>query len=462
MSPRPGRAPVGKDQSKTPRTVATRIGRAVVALAVTLPFAASPLVAHGIATGLKSWPQSRFDAAHTGYDSAETVLNRSNVSRLKVEWKFQAGHDIEATPVEAGGLTFVATSAGRLYALSSRSGRLVWSASTGFRNPSTAAVAGGRVFVSGASATRAQRAGIVALDAKTGRRLWRLTLLGREDMAPAGRWSTDPCCDSSPTVTAGSVYQSDATHVYAIDAAGGRVRWTRQFAHSNGSCESQDNQKTLVAGSPSATGTSVYFMVNSHRRRDESATVHAVDAATGKDRWTEIEPQAFAYTAPVLSSGKLLLSFDSYGSWEVRALDALAGEPLWQRGDLGEISVSPAVAPDAVYFVGDLLYGDALWTRNGRKRWEVDYSLLLCESSSSRTLASFSSPAAAGGVLYYGVDAAPAGDCGLIAFSARTGKVLYSYAMAGGTLSGPSVAGGMVYMGSNAGNFYAFGIPLDK
>jgi outer membrane protein assembly factor BamB len=129
-------------------------------------------------------------------------------------------------PTSVGALVFVAGSDGIVRALDAASGQPQWEAFTGgaVRLPPT--IAHGRALVGSGDGW------VYAWEAATGRQLWRFRAAPIERRIPVyGQlMSTWPAAsgvlveDSSAYVAAGIV-NYDGTHVYALDAATGRIKW---------------------------------------------------------------------------------------------------------------------------------------------------------------------------------------------------------------------------------------------
>jgi outer membrane protein assembly factor BamB len=129
-------------------------------------------------------------------------------------------------PVAAGDTVFVGDDGGVLRALDARSGKPKWEACTAgaiFQSP---AVWEGRVYVGSADGR------VYAFEAATGRRLWTFRA------APADRWipvygklhSTWPVAggivvEDGVLYVAAGIANYDGTHVYALDAITGKVKW---------------------------------------------------------------------------------------------------------------------------------------------------------------------------------------------------------------------------------------------
>jgi outer membrane protein assembly factor BamB len=167
------------------------------------------------------WPQYRADAARSARTGATVPENPALL------WRQAPKAPCEATaPVAAGGLVFLGGSDGGVRALDAATGAPRWTALTGGAIRYPPAIYGGKAFV-GSSDGR-----LHAFEAATGRLLWRFR------GAPEERWislhgrliSTWPVA-SAPVADGGTVYlaagltSADGTHVYALDAATGKIRW---------------------------------------------------------------------------------------------------------------------------------------------------------------------------------------------------------------------------------------------
>ena len=79
-----------------------------------------------IASADTLWRQYGFNAAHTSYNKAETILNKFNISRLTLFWKSETFHVPGSAPTLGFASVFVA-SAGRVPALNDQTGARRWS-----------------------------------------------------------------------------------------------------------------------------------------------------------------------------------------------------------------------------------------------------------------------------------------------------------------------------------------------
>jgi len=167
------------------------------------------------------WPTFRAD--NTASATSDAVVPKRG-QRL---WQHSSPVNITPTPpTTAGGLVFLGGSDGIVRALEAKTGRPLWTAYTGgnVRFPPT--IWKGRVLVGSGDGC------VYAFEAKTGRRLWRFRAAPVERRIPVyGQLLSTWPVGSGVLVQDGVAYAAagivnyDGTHVYALDAATGRVRW---------------------------------------------------------------------------------------------------------------------------------------------------------------------------------------------------------------------------------------------
>ncbi|MFQ5808442.1 MAG: PQQ-binding-like beta-propeller repeat protein [Armatimonadota bacterium] len=175
------------------------------------------------------WPVYCGDAANRCFRDA------SMPGRVRRAWSSETpGGTRVSAPVTAGGLVFVADRSGAVRALRADDGKVQWEVYTGGAVFYPPAVWNGRVYVGSADGR------VYALEAATGRTLWTFRV------APAERWiavngtliSTWPVAggvvvdDGAATgpgqavvYAAAGIAHYDGTHVVALDAVTGKVRW---------------------------------------------------------------------------------------------------------------------------------------------------------------------------------------------------------------------------------------------
>jgi outer membrane protein assembly factor BamB len=182
--------------------------------------AASPRTA-AAAIGPTDWPQYLHDNGHSSVDAADATITPENAGTVAAAWSWTppsvAGRPaptLAASPTVAGGLIFVGTHSGWLYALNQATGAQVWAADTGYlvttckKNAqrglvATPAVAAdpitGKlvVYEAGADATGSPgNITLYAFDAATGHQLW----------ATVVSTATGAYAWSSPVIVGGRVY----------------------------------------------------------------------------------------------------------------------------------------------------------------------------------------------------------------------------------------------------------------
>jgi len=176
------------------------------------------------------WPTFRKDNAR----SSRTA--RGVPARATLRWESTPRAPASATaPVAAGGLVFVAGSDGSVRAIDAATGAERWRAFTGGDVKYPPAIAEGRCFVGSGDGR------VYAFEAATGKVLWRFRAAPAERKIPVfgALVSTWPV-GSGVLVEKGTAYAAagnanyDGTHVFALDAATGRIRWQN---HSSGHLE---------------------------------------------------------------------------------------------------------------------------------------------------------------------------------------------------------------------------------
>jgi len=94
--------------------------------------------------------QLGFDAAHTGWNPYERVLNVANVKNVKQLWSFATGGPIDSSPAVANGMVYIGSEDHRLYAfdVTCRQGcSPLWSFQTGDYIYTSPVVANGIVYI---------------------------------------------------------------------------------------------------------------------------------------------------------------------------------------------------------------------------------------------------------------------------------------------------------------------------
>jgi hypothetical protein len=244
------------------------------------------------------------------FGSGDGHLYAVDAATGAARWRVATGGRVRSSPAVAGGRVFVGSMDGTLYAVGLRTGRLVWqfdteghtleSAKFGFDRrtiQSSPAVVDGRVFVG------ARDGHLYALDAGTGRLLWKVD----HDRS----WVI-----TSPAVAGGLVYagSSDARFVQAVDVATGRERW-------------RFTSERPVWSSPAVAGNLLYV-------GDGSGTIYAVNRRTGAEQWRYRSGRRI-YSSPVPADGMLYVGNADGGAYALRGADTqLRRAVFWDSADV--------------------------------------------------------------------------------------------------------------------------------
>jgi outer membrane protein assembly factor BamB len=402
------------------------------------------------------WPMYQRDPAHTGYAVASRI-NAANVTNLNQAWGYQTGSYVTGTPIVSGGMVYVGSWDGKMYALREADGSLVWSLATEqvatncdttYGIDSTAAIVAGRLYFGTASCY------LYSVDAATGNVIWRTQL------ADASRgwhlWS-------SPLVFDGKIYVGLASScdapcvrgtIICLSAADGSELW-RSYTAPEGSIGAGvwssfavDPQRRLVYV---ASGN---FCEGAEDTYGDSILAYNADTGTlawhfkNEARNRDVENLDFG-AAPVLFDvgGVPALALGSKDGY-CYAVRRDTGELLWATpvtdgsGDTGIIA-SAAAANGKIYFGARVADGTgklvALDQRLGQIVWEQP-----------QPVAVYGAAAVANGVVFIG-----GADGVLRAYDAESGAPLWS-AQRGAMWGGVSVTSDRVFVGSNDRSVYSF------
>ena len=198
------------------------------------------------------WPSYQGDNYRT---STTRVAIPKRVSR---QWVFQPSSPAMPTaPVAAGGVVFVGDHHGLVRALDASDGTLRWKAHTGGPVFFPPAVWEGRVYVGSADGR------VYAFEAATGRPLWRFRAAPNERWIPVfGKLISTWPVAGGVVVEDGVVYAAagiahyDGTHVYALDAVTGSVKW---YNGTSGRLSPKVNSGISLQGSLYLDGGQLFF-----------------------------------------------------------------------------------------------------------------------------------------------------------------------------------------------------------
>jgi alcohol dehydrogenase (cytochrome c) len=194
----------------------------------------------GLAMGIASmasaqnWPMYGGDSGNTRF-STSNQINAGNVNKLKVQWALQLGtnRSQESTPILVGDTLFVTSSFGpkNTFAVDARTGQVKWTYQPDIPkgieqyaccdvNNRGVAHADGRIFVGRLDAH------VVALDAKTGKELWKTQVV---DYTQGSVITSPPTLVKNLVITGfgGGEYGVRGA-IVALDQATGKEVWRTQ------------------------------------------------------------------------------------------------------------------------------------------------------------------------------------------------------------------------------------------
>jgi polyvinyl alcohol dehydrogenase (cytochrome) len=403
------------------------------------------------------WKMYQRDPAHTAF-AVGSKLNTSNVSGLNQAWSFATGGWVTGTPVVSGGIAYVGSWDGNMYALRESDGSLVWNYMTElitdncgrtFGIDGTAAISNGKLYFGSAACN------LYSLDAATGNLIWRTPLA--DSTKGWHLWS-------SPLVFDGKIYVGLASHcdspcvrgtVVCLDASNGKVLWTSFTAPQESTGAGVWSSFAVDPGRRLVYATSGNFCEGTDTHGD---SIVAFNADTGALAWTyknaarDRDGDNFDFGAsPVLfdTGGSPLLAAGSKDG-HCYAVNRETGELIWDtrvtdgHGDGGIIS-SAAAAYGKVFMGASVrnITGKvvALDQRTGNIVWEAEQPAPVIGAT-----------AIAGGAVFIG-----GADGGVRAYNAENGSLLWS-AKRGSMLGGVSISSDRIFIGSLDKSVYSFSL----
>jgi outer membrane protein assembly factor BamB len=277
-------------------------------------------------------------------------------------WAQRIHYWVEFPPAAGYGNVYVGRLDGVVYAFDGRSGKLVWRRSfkpyCTFASPT---LDGGVLYETFLpppcdNGDRGKKGFIAALDARSGRLLWRYAGPASESAAlirggtlyegswdhhlyaldirgrrPRVRWrfAADGELNSSPAYAAGAIYiGSRAGQVYAVDAKTGRGLWRASgYSHED------------FYATPAVAYGRVFI-------GNTDGTVYAFGATSGRLLWAN-HAGTYVYTAAAVWHKTVYVgSYDG----NVYAFDAATGDRRWKTNLGGSIHGAPTVMDGLLYF----------------------------------------------------------------------------------------------------------------
>jgi len=347
--------------------------------------------------------QFQYDAKNTGVTGGDAPESAT------VAW--------ETTVEEIQGIArlddrLVVAASSRLYAFDPGDGAKLWEVEVGHNTGMSPALTNDTAYVTVWNGPPDRSRGVAAIDLTDGSERWRAV--------------PDVDVSSAPTVEGGTVYVGGSVNsdeLIAIDASDGSERW--RFGASR-----------LVSTPAVADGTVFIGGGKSH-------VAYAVDAETGEERW-QVETDGEALNAPTVVDETVYVPVRS---GHLYALDATEGTERWNNhlggGDDPAITGSVAATTDAVYApTGDAIVAlDSDGTEQWRSDGQATHAPVVADDDLLAT-----------GRHAICLDAASGEEAWRHEIEARD----FGDNTVRGTLCEPVVANGTAFVGTWAGDLYAF------
>ncbi|TWU45562.1 Outer membrane protein assembly factor BamB precursor [Novipirellula aureliae] len=316
--------------------------------------------------------------------AAENEIVRSVPENLSVQWEFQADEAIEAAPVVAEKLIFVADVMGKLYAVDRSNGKLVWNHDfdTGFI--AAPAVQENRLVIGDVEGN------VYAIEADSGTIVWQKQTDGEINGSAAFYKST-------------VLVTSQDGSLYSFESDDGTLKWTYQT----------DDQ---IRCSPTIAGTRTFLGGCDGR-------LHVVDLETGKGIG-EPMPLGGPTGSTVAVAGNLAVLPIMDGA--VLSFDWKTAKQIWRYVDeerSQEYRSSAAIQANTVVVSSQKKQVDALSLKTGERLWR--YSLQRRADAS---------PVIAGDDVWIA-----ATDGRLIRLSLQEGKEIWKFEIRGSFVAAPVI-----------------------
>jgi outer membrane protein assembly factor BamB len=279
------------------------------------------------------WPTYGFDNArsHVGADF-------THMPPYRRVWLAETGHLIEFPPAVAYDKVYVAQVKGRFFAYDTKTGAIRWKKDFKHCEAAGPTVWRGVVYQAYMQPLpcdrfpRDQPGFVVAMNADTGKELWRFR--GKP-------------FESSPLIVRGTLYVGSWDHhLYAINARTKALRW--KF-------EADGEVNTSAAYGDGA----VYFAT-------DAGSVYALDARTGRQIWKRSDGSEYFYATPTIAYGRVYIG-NTNGA--LYAYGMHTGDLLWVAHAGTYIYTAAAVWDKTVYvgsydggfYAFDAATGDQKW-----------------------------------------------------------------------------------------------------
>ncbi|HEY0381082.1 MAG TPA: PQQ-binding-like beta-propeller repeat protein, partial [Candidatus Elarobacter sp.] len=283
------------------------------------------------------------------FDTFAPSVGALDLNDGTVKWQVPIDNIVMSTPIVAESAVYVGTGSNhlmpdmrwgraggdRLVALDAADGHERWSYKTvGEDMPSPVYVGGALVFANGD-----QHA--YAVEARSGKLLWRRAIVGVSTMASAnvvgGNALVSTCTTRTPI-----------GHTYAVAPRTGTVRWASPY----GNC---DSAPTVIEDRVFLSGVDIEPTAYGIGYR---STIAALDGTSGKLLWSYRTADLGIASPQVASSERAIAGTYAAGTYyqaipthdRMIAFDARSGRIKWSLKTLGPTKMSPVVRNGLVYF----------------------------------------------------------------------------------------------------------------
>ncbi len=362
------------------------------------------------------WPQAGGGASHY-------LGHAALASDLRLAWSTGVGSGssgqrrLLGQPIVADGVIFTVDATHQVTATDTQKGGRIWSVELEPEHGNSNTAAGGLAYSEGRLYVGTGFADVIALEAKTGKEIWRKKVSGPVRSAPA--------------VAGGQVFAvSIDNRIHALSAADGEILW----AHAGLS-----EAASLLGGAIPAVSDGIVVAPFS------SGELFGIQAANGTPLWVETmgisrRTEILSHLNniaghPIINQGRVYVA--GHGN-VVAALNLSSGERLWQQA-VGSTQ-APWVAGDSLFMVSSAAELIALETAGGRVRWVQALDQWKDKEERSGRVV-WTAPILAGGRLYLANSLEK-----LLVVSPDNGTILKTESLSGPVSVAPLVANGTLYI----------------
>lgn len=284
------------------------------------------------------------------FGSGDGYLYAVDAATGKERWRFKTGGAVHSSPAVAQGVVFFTSRDGSLYAVDAAKGKQIWKHQMGpelaYANGfdyylSSPTIAGATLFVGGGDGN------LYAIDIRTRNVVW--------------KYSAGSRIRSTPAVDGNAVFVGTMDgYLLAIDRQKGSLLWKFATLGSTLKIEDFGYDRSALVSSPSVANGVVTVGC-----RD--GFLYAVDAATGKQKWSNNHEISWVLSTPAVDEGKVFVG--SSDAQFFQAVDQTSGQEIWRYRGGGPIWSSAAVAGPLLYFGVNDGHIVAVEKKTGVERW---------------------------------------------------------------------------------------------